>query len=322
MDIEVEESLVEDVSAQLERYRNLALISTDWFWETDTDFVITYMTASVKRITGFPSTQYIGVSRFDLASEDTKKTKKWADHMAQVKRQEPIKNFEYKHVGDGGATHYLRVNAAPLLNESGRFRGYLGSTTDITELVEAKMRVEAINAELQAAKLVADELARTDGLTGLNNRRAFFERAQEIQDQARRYKRHYAVMMLDVDHFKAINDTHGHGIGDEALKEVAATIKSVTRESDVVGRIGGEEFAVLLPETKADSAMALAERLRQALADVVVPVPQGEVTFTASIGVAECCNKGSSVEDAIARADKALYEAKEGGRDRVVLFKT
>lgn len=315
-----EDTIIEDVRDQLERYRKLALISTDWFWETDENFVIVYMSRSVERITGYPPGQYIGMSRFDLASDETKKTKEWAFHVEQVKAQDPIKNFEYKHVGEDGVAHYLRVNAVPLFHEDGRFRGYLGSTADISELVLAKMRVEEVNRELIEAKKQAESLARTDALTGLNNRRAFFERAHEIQDQAKRYGRHYSILMLDVDHFKAVNDTHGHAVGDETLKAVARSIHAISRDSDIAGRIGGEEFALLLPETTAEQAVNLAERLRQTIADLVIDVPQGELTVTISTGVSACCEQASSVEEAIARADKALYQAKEQGRDRVVLF--
>lgn len=134
---------------QLERYRNLALISTDWFWETDEGYVITYyMSDSVMRITGLPKEAYIGKSRYELASEETKQTAEWKQHIKQVARHEPIKKFEYKHVGTDGKTTFLRVNATPLFHDDGRFRGYLGSTMDISELVLANKRTEEVNAQL------------------------------------------------------------------------------------------------------------------------------------------------------------------------------
>lgn len=312
---------------QLERYRNLALISTDWFWETDENFVITYMSNSVERITGSPKDIYIGVSRFDLASADTKETLEWAKHVDQINKHEPVKNFEYKHIGTKGQSVYLRVNAVPLFHQDGTFRGYLGSTADISELVLAKLKTDEINAklkiqakELKAAKLAAEQLASTDVLTGLNNRRAFFDHANAIQDQAKRYGHLYSVIMLDVDFFKQVNDTHGHAIGDKALQAVADAILEYTRLSDISGRIGGEEFAIILPETGADSALQMAERLRKAISQITVPIKNANIGFTASLGVAQNKDHHLTIEEVIAVADKALYQAKKEGRNKVVLI--
>lgn len=161
---------------QLVRYHKLALISSDWFWETDENFIIMYMSSSVKRITGISKETYIGVSRFDLASGDTRKTQMWADHMVQARRHEPIKNFEYKHAGTSGKVVYLRVNATPLFDEDGLFIGYLGRTTDISQLVLAKEKVDRANAkleaqtfELEAAKRSAEAIrscSRTSDISG------------------------------------------------------------------------------------------------------------------------------------------------------------
>jgi len=238
----------EDERYLLERYRKLALILSDWFWETDENYTIIYMSDSVKQVTGFPAKTYIGVSRFDLASAETKQTLEWKRHVEQVTKREPIKNFEYKHVGSNGHVTYLRVNATPLFYENGDFRGYLGTTTDITELILAKKRTEEINEklemrtnELEVAKLAAERLALIDALTGLNNRRAFFEYASTIEEQARRYDHPYSVIMLDIDFFKSVNDKHGHAAGDSVLKAVGGAIQELTRGADMAGRIGGED---------------------------------------------------------------------------------
>lgn len=308
----------EDISEQLERYRNLALISTDWFWETDKDFVITYMSASVERITGFPKEKYIGVSRHDLASEETKQTAEWKEHLELVSRHEPIKNFEYKHVGDDGFTLYLRINAIPLFNDDGSFRGYLGSTSDISELVLARKHVEDVNKELGVAKEAAEKLARQDPLTGLYNRRAFFEHGAAIDDMVQRYGQLYSIVMLDIDHFKNVNDSYGHAVGDLALTSIASLMKKHARTSDIPARIGGEEFAIILPQTEMSSAVNLAERLRQAVEETSFAFENGEFFITVSLGVTECGESSCSVEEVILRADKALYQAKEQGRNRVV----
>ncbi|WP_448189546.1 diguanylate cyclase [Azospirillum sp. sgz301742] len=161
-------------------------------------------------------------------------------------------------------------------------------------------------------------LATTDPLTGLSNRRAFLSAAERELGRVRRYGRPAAVLMFDIDHFKRINDTHGHAVGDVALQRVAAACRELLRDSDLVGRLGGEEFGVLLPETDTASALDVAERLRAALAAAVVPAPEGAtLTLTASIGVAVCEARDGSIEQALGRADRALYRAKGAGRNRI-----
>lgn len=311
---------IKNIKEELERYRNLAQISTDWFWETDENYTIIYMSDSVERITGFSKDKYIGIKRYELASEETKLTVEWQNHIAQVAHHEPIKNFEYKHVGTDGRAIYLRVNAIPLFNKNGEFRGYMGSTSDISELVLAKMRVEEINSELQSAKEAAEELARTDVLTGLHNRRAFFEHGMAIDDMSRRYGQNYSIIMMDIDHFKTINDNFGHAAGDMTIKAVANIVTMYARTSDVPGRIGGEEFAIILPQTLIDNAGNLAERLRRSIEQKRIPLKQRMLSFTASFGVAQCCNSSQSVDNVLTLADQALYQAKSQGRNRVIMM--
>lgn len=313
--------------AQLDRYRKLALVSSDWFWETDVDFILTYISDSVERITGVSKNSYIGVSRFDLPSEQTLKTKSWVDHVAQVHRHEPIKNFEYKYVSSSGKSLYLRVNATPIFKDDGTFTGYLGSTTDISELVLAHKTLESINAqlaaqaiELKAAKQSAEMLAHTDGLTQLSNRRGFFASAAIFADLAQRYGHLYSVIMLDLDFFKKVNDMHGHAIGDKVLQAVADAIRYCSRTSDISGRLGGEEFVIILPQTLSDRAHKVAVRLRQKIADISIVAPKGDVTLTASFGISQCKdNEKYSIEDMINIADTALYQAKNQGRDRIII---
>ena len=310
---------------QLERYRQLALISSDWFWQTNETFHITFMSDSIERITGHTKESYMGVSRFDLASEKTKKSQAWKNHVDQIRRHEPIKNFEYEHISATEKTFCLRVNAIPLFDKNKQFRGYLGTTSDISELVMATEKAERAHLKLQAktvalekAKHIAECMARTDVLTGLNNRRSFFENAKIAEDQSRRYDHHYSTIMLDIDFFKSINDNYGHAVGDKVIIAVAAAINDCTRISDISGRIGGEEFAIILPESSSTSAVNMAERLRHAISAISIPFKETAVTLTASFGVAECLTDNQSIDDVIAQADKALYQAKQQGRDRVI----
>ena len=174
-----------------------------------------------------------------------------------------------------------------------------------------RVRLERLNTELQ-------HLATVDPLTGAWNRRHFLELANRELERARRYGRPLCALMLDVDHFKRINDTHGHATGDAALVALTDACRITLRSSDLLGRLGGEEFAVLLPETTMENACEVAERLRCAIAAIALPAPAGgTVELTASIGVAAADPQETSVEKPLSRADEALYRAKAQGRNRV-----
>jgi diguanylate cyclase (GGDEF)-like protein len=171
--------------------------------------------------------------------------------------------------------------------------------------------------ELRAAKEQAEAQARTDMLTDLNNRRAFLENGALLLNQATRFNHPLSVIMLDVDHFKQINDTFGHAIGDSVLLSLAKILRSMAREVDVVGRIGGEEFAIILPETVISNAAAFAERLRTFIANSRLNSAKGEIRITASFGIASNANCDMSLDNLISKADEALYRAKQHGRNRI-----
>ncbi|MDQ2101618.1 sensor domain-containing diguanylate cyclase [Azospirillum isscasi] len=176
--------------------------------------------------------------------------------------------------------------------------------TDVTALKESEERLR--------------QLSITDSLTGTSNRRHFVEAAEQELARVRRYGRPASLLMLDIDHFKSINDTHGHAVGDEALRAFTAACRGLLRENDLLGRTGGEEFAILLPETDVAGARMVAERIRRRTAELAVPAGAETVRFTVSIGVA-CCAAGTRGVDAmLSSADEALYRAKAAGRNRVI----
>lgn len=172
----------------------------------------------------------------------------------------------------------------------------------------------------QSAMRKLELLASTDPLTGAYNRRHFLEVSNAELQRSKRYKHPFTVLMLDIDHFKTVNDTHGHNIGDEALKETVSTIQDALRTEDTLGRLGGEEFAVIFPQTVASNAALVAERIRGDIARIEIDTPNGPLKFTMSIGISESSDDDRSIEEALTRADKALYEAKENGRNKVVCF--
>lgn len=162
--------------------------------------------------------------------------------------------------------------------------------------------------------------AATDTLTGLLNRRSALELGRASLLTARREQRPLSVLVLDVDHFKRVNDTHGHATGDDALRSVAAVLRQCLRRSDLLARWGGEEFLVVLPDADGSIACELAERLRAAIASIEIPTRHGVLNITTSIGLANLEPIDTDLEATIARADRALYRAKRGGRNRVTVY--
>jgi diguanylate cyclase (GGDEF)-like protein len=164
-------------------------------------------------------------------------------------------------------------------------------------------------SQAQMARLIT-----LDSLTDVLNARAFADRLGQELDRNRRYPRPLALLYMDLDNFKVINDTHGHQTGDAVLRLVADAMRSSVRQTDVVGRLGGDEFAVLMPETDAALADAAAKRLIAGLRNIF----KGTPNVTASIGVVSCTDTDASTDDLLRRADQAMYDAKKSGKDRVV----
>lgn len=161
-------------------------------------------------------------------------------------------------------------------------------------------------------------MATVDELTGVLNRRRFLERAAEERRRVVRYGSPCGLLYLDIDRFKAINDHHGHAAGDEALRTVGALLGGLRRQPDVVGRLGGEEFGLLLPQTDRQGALSMAERIRTGIGGTPVPLGDGAMlALTVSIGMTQLVAEDDSMDAALRRADAALYAAKAAGRDRV-----
>jgi diguanylate cyclase (GGDEF)-like protein len=173
---------------------------------------------------------------------------------------------------------------------------------------------ERRKAERQADHL--QRLATIDGLTGLFNRRHFLALADAEWQRFQRYRQPLSLLMLDIDLFKSINDRYGHDVGDRVLAQIAKACRKQKRSSDVMGRLGGEEFAILLPQTNLRQAGMFAERLRQTVAEQALPVADGEVRATISIGIGEA-HQARDLTDLIKQGDLALYKAKQAGRNRV-----
>ncbi|WP_246608057.1 diguanylate cyclase [Paractinoplanes toevensis] len=219
----------------------------------------------------------------------------------------------------GGATAVLAV---PLQHRDGRAGvALLGADAfgEGTAQVASALATQGMSAYLNACLFSrVQELATMDELTGQHNRRHFYAIAGALVEAAGRGERVLAAAMLDIDKFKNINDTYGHGVGDEVIRAVATRVRASIRHSDVLGRYGGEEFAVVLPDHEGE-AEDLAERMRRAVGDEPIPTQAGALTVTISVGLAHLDPSDASLDQLLARADHALYGAKEGGRNRVVV---
>lgn len=184
--------------------------------------------------------------------------------------------------------------------------------TDITERKQMELALKAAQEKAEAA-------AMTDELTGLHNRRAFFQFGQQAMHQARRQGTSLSTIMFDLDHFKLINDGHGHEAGDAVLRRVGELLREKGRESDIAARIGGEEFAILLPDTGSTEATEMAQRLSLLFRKASIAYRESAIPFTASFGIATLNEQDARLESLLSRADEAMYQSKKQGRDLIHL---
>ncbi|OQW75623.1 MAG: hypothetical protein BVN35_08210 [Proteobacteria bacterium ST_bin11] len=296
---------------------------------------IIYANSGFTTITGYPLAEVIGQNPSFLLdnsgdAEDTRKIR------AAITSRQRVRSIVKARTKVGG-TFWNQMTLDPVRDEAGNVSHFVGIHHDITEIMaaesalhsahqqlentnrELERRIELRTHELQQANRKLAELASTDPLTGAYNRRYFMDCAHDEFDRAVRYSRVLAVIAIDIDNFKLINDKYGHATGDNVLIALTKTIESSLRPADIFARFGGEEFFLLLPETALEEAGNVAERLLVAIANLQVPADgiADSLAFTVSIGVAERNPHEASIEKLLERADQALYAAKHAGRNCV-----
>src|SRR5689334_6181653 len=293
------------------RFRSLTELSSDWYWEQDAELRFV-STAGVTEARGGISAQvHIGKRRWELPGTEIV-NQAWDEHRATLAARKPFRNLVLRRTGADGQIRYVQVAGKAIFDRLGTFCGYQGVASDVTARVRAEEAIQRANEQLE-------KLAQHDPLTGLANRRKFAERFEYDMARAVRGRTPLSLLMVDIDHFKAINDRHGHLAGDACLRALAALLLSSVRAVDMVARFGGEEFLVLQPEMSADQSLVAAERIRSHVHAHPVEIKKGAlpVELTVSVGAATSMGAELTLEGLIARADEAVYRAKREGRNRI-----
>jgi diguanylate cyclase (GGDEF)-like protein/PAS domain S-box-containing protein len=287
------------------RLSSLVSLSSDWIWEQDEDLRFTYFSAGLKAATGVDPQTLIGKRRL-LDSVVDVPPDVAADHERRLAARQPFRDLVYCLATSGGRGLYISVSGEPIFDGDGRFRGYRGVGRDVTNQRLAEQQVL--------------RLARYDGLTGLPNRNMFGDELERTLAKARRGSTRFALFFIDLDRFKNINDSLGHGAGDQLLKVMATRLRALLRESDLVARLGGDEFVVLLDGSV--EAAALAHVARKALAAIAEPVRIESRSFqvTGSIGISLYPDDGEDAATLLKHADAAMYLAKDQGKNNYQFY--
>jgi diguanylate cyclase (GGDEF)-like protein/PAS domain S-box-containing protein len=288
------------------RFRDIAETASDWLWEAAPDLRLTYLSARFAVVTGLPCEQVLGTQLDHFLLPEAAALDAPEAFGAVIAARRPFRDLRCGYRDADGQVRICRLAGSAIVAPDGRFHGYRGAATDITAETRAQAR--------------AQHLSLHDPLTGLPNRALLVARLAEALDSARHADGLTAVLCLDLDRFKEVNDSHGHAAGDLLLQETAHRLLACVRETDTVARLGGDEFIVVQRGLKtASDAQALGQRLLRSFADPV-PLDGCKALVGLSIGIALAPADGTSAEQLLRNADIALYRAKEEGRGTYRFF--
>ena len=285
-----------------ERFRSLTEMSTDWYWEQDTEFRFTLMSPGLAKTRVQTN---VGKTRWELPIAGVSAAQ-WDEHRQLLERHEPFKDFSYQIQTLSGELRSFSISGSPIFGPNGEFRGYRGIGTDITDRKSAEQQIEF--------------LAYHDTLTGLPNRMLMQDRFEQAMAQAERDGNQVALVYLDLDNFKAINDTLGHDAGDALLREVARRLHECVRDTDTISRQGGDEFLILLrdlPDGEAASPIML--KIMERLQEPFLAEDQ-EISTSVSMVASIFPDDGNDFETLRRQADMAMYQAKDAGRNTYRFF--
>ena len=292
------------------RWRSLTQLSSDWYWEQDAQYRFVRLDGNAQQKTGVPDEVHYGLTRWELPDTFVDEGQ-WRDHRALLEAHQVFHDFEMQRVTHDGQPIWVSISGEPIFDAEGRFTGYRGVARDITERKLAEAQIQ--------------RLAFYDELTGLPNRRLLMDRLERAVAASTREGCHGALLFLDLDNFKGINDTLGHEWGDRLLVQVGARVSACVRATDTVARLGGDEFVVVIEGLHAEEAEAAAEAeavAQKVLAALNQPyqIEGCEMHSTPSIGIALFRDAQQPVQELLKRADLAMYQAKAQGRNMLCFF--
>lgn len=265
------------------------------------DTPIVYVNEAFTTLTGYSLEEVRGTDPRFLQGDDRDQAAR--EHLRSAIQKGESCRVRLRNYSKSGCRYWLDISLVPFHDEKGSVTHFAAIERDVTAEVRREKRLR--------------ELALTDELTELPNRRAFDRELQREYARHRRYGSRFSLMMFDIDHFKEVNDTYGHPIGDRVIESLGDLCRQHFRNQDVIARIGGEEFAVILPETGLDGAMQVAERFRSLVEQSAFLFEDISLRITISIGVTTTNGGESSAAEILRVVDDAMYEAKESGRNRV-----
>ncbi len=292
------------------RFRSLTELSSDWYWEQDANFCFVRVDGDFGNFGPLPAEVVLGRTRWDSGAGGVS-DEQWAAHRAALEAHEVFHDFEMFRTRADGSVMWVSINGAPIFDSAGVLTGYRGTGREISARKQAEADIE--------------RLAFFDALTGLPNRRLLIDRLSQAVATSARHASFGALLFIDLDNFKVLNDTRGHHMGDELLKQVATRLTECVRSIDTVARLGGDEFVVMLEElsgTELDAA-ALAESVgKKILAALNQHFVLGgqEHHSSPSIGVTLFFDHQQSVDELLQRADLAMYQSKAAGRNTLRFF--
>jgi len=282
-----------------ERFRDLVRLSSDLYWEQDENFRFTHFDGQEAIKRKLPVTQSIGLTHWEINGLHGVPEWRWKEHIGMLERHESFRDFIYQLATPEGAPHWYSINGNPMFDADGQFVGYHGTSSDITLRIESEARFR--------------HLAYHDPLTQLPNRRLLEDRLEQSIRNAHRNGNQLALLLIDLDKFKPINDRHGHACGDLVLEAIAGRLRNCVRNADTVARLGGDEFVVLLPDIEtAKDAILVADKIH---ASITEPIVAGDHhhRLGSSIGISIYPEHGNDAGALLHRADHAMYHGKQAG---------
>ncbi len=303
-DVTARKKYADELARSEQRFKDFADSSADWLWEVSNDFVFSYVSPGVKSTLGYTPQDMMGCTIFDaLFANGDNASRELLEGLA--KRHQPYRELEFWTRTKMGERVCLRLSGIPVFDKDGNFSGYRGAATNIT-----------------ASKIDRENmlrLATTDHLTGLLNRNRFMEELEHTIALSRRHNTEGVVLFIDLDRFKVVNDTHGHEAGDLVIKDFSSVLKKSVRSTDIISRIAGDEFAVIMHNVDIKKAAEKVSELIACVNKMRVDYKGTNLQVTISVGMAGYPQAGKDASQILTSADLAMYKAKDMGRNRLYI---